>query len=135
MVNDWKEILGIDTVTVEKVENFFAARNGGDYDIAYYGWSMDYTDLSNMFGALTSMAHSNAFWTSDAYMEAYNAAASTGDQAEQWENYKKCEAVLAEELPVSVILHSMNSYLFDNVNYSGLVYSCGNFVFTYVTAN
>ena len=134
VVNDWKEILGIDTITVEKVENFFAARSDGDYDIAYYGWFMDYTDLSNMFGALTSMANSNAFWTSDAYQEAYAAATSTGDQAEQWENYKKCEAVLAEELPVSVILHSMNSYLFDDANYEGLIYSCGNFVFTYVKA-
>lgn len=135
VVNDWKEILGIDTITVEKVENFFSARNEGDYDLAYYGWFMDYTDLSNMFGALTSMANSNAFWSSDAYLDAYYAATSTGDPAEQWENYKQCEAVLAEELPVSVILHSMNSYLFDDVNYSGLVYSCGNFVFTYITQN
>ena len=29
----------------------------------------------------------------------------------------------------------MNSYLFDDVNYSGLIYSCGNFVFTYLTQN
>ncbi len=135
VVNDWKEVLGIDSIKVEKVENFFAARTAGDYDIAYYGWYMDYTDLSNMFGALISMGSSNAFWTSDAYNAAYNAAVSTADQAEQWENYKQCEAVLAEELPVSVILHSMSSYLYDDVNYSGLVYSCGNFVFTYITAN
>lgn len=35
IVNDWKEVLGIDSITVEKVENFSAARNAGDYDLAY----------------------------------------------------------------------------------------------------
>ena len=133
VVNDWNTQLGIDSITVEKVENFFAARNGGDYDIAYYGWFMDYTDLSNMYGALTAMENSNAFWHSEAYMDAYNAAIQTADQAEQWENYAKCEEVLAEDIPITVILHSMNSYLFDEDNYDGLVYSCGNFVFTYIT--
>ena len=132
VVSDWNTQLGIDSITVEKVENFFAARNSGEYDIAYYGWFMDYTDLSNMFGALTSMENSNAFWHNDAFMDAYNAAIKTADQKEQWDNYAQCEAVLAEDLPVSVILHSMNSYLFDDETYDGLVYSCGNFVFTYL---
>ena len=134
VVNDWNTQLGIDSITVEKVENFFATRNAGEYDIAYYGWFMDYTDLSNMYGALSAMENSNAFWHSDAYMEAYNAAIKTADQAEQWDNYAKCEEVLAEEVPITVILHSMNSYLFDADNYDGLVYSCGNFIFTYLTA-
>lgn len=135
IVNDWKEILGIDTITVEKVENFSAARRSGDYDLAYYGWFMDYTDLSNMFGAITHMADSNAFYSSEEYNAAYLAAISSSDQQVQWDSYKECEAVLAKDLPVAIILHSMNSYLFDDVNYSGLVYSCGNFVFTYVTQN
>ncbi len=135
VVGDWQEVLGISTITVEKVENFFAARNDGDFDLAYYGWFMDYTDLSNMFGCVMHMENSNCFWTDEAYVEAYNAATSTADQAEQWENYKKCEAVLAQDIPVTPILHSMNSYLFDDVNYSGLIYSCGNFVFTYLTQN
>ena len=135
VVSDWNTQLGIDSITVEKVENFFAARNDGDFDLAYYGWFMDYTDLSNMFGCVMNMETSNCHWTDEEYVEAYNAAISTADQAEQWENYKKCEAVLAKDLPVTPILHSMSSYLFDDVNYSGLIYSCGNFVFTYLTQN
>lgn len=134
VAEDWKRELGIDSITVEKAENFYAARTDGDFDLAYYGWYMDYTDLSNMFGSLTAMQDSNAFWSSEEYMDAYNAAVQTADQKEQWENYAKCEEVLASELPVSVILHSLNSYLFDEENYDGLVYSCGNYVFTYVTA-
>ena len=133
IVNDWKEILGIDTITVEKVENFFSARSDGDYDIAYYGWYMDYTDLSNMFGSIMNMQTSNAFYSSDEYTAEYTAAISTQDKAEQWEHYKNCEAILAKDLPVSVILHSMSSYLFDDANYDGLVYSCGNYVFTYLS--
>lgn len=132
IVNDWKEILGIDTITVEKIENFSAARRAGEYDLAYYGWFMDYTDLSNMFGAIASMANSNAFYSSEEYDAAYDAAISTVDPAEQWEHYKECEAILAKDLPVTIILHSMSGYLFDDTNYDGLVYSCGNFVFTYL---
>ncbi len=134
--NDWKEVLGIDTNGwVQKVENFFATRTAGDYDLAYYGWFMDYTDLSNMFGSMNSMENSNCFWKSDAYLEAYNAGASTADEAVQWENYAKCEAILAEELPITVILHSMSSYLYNDIDYSGLIFSCGNFIFTYITEN
>ena len=133
VVNDWKEVLGIDSITVEKVENFSAARRSGDYDLAYYGWYMDYTDLSNMFGTFYNTAKANSFYQSDEYDAEYQAAISTADQAEQWEHYSKCEEILGEDLPVSVILHSMNSYLFDADNYDGLVYSCGNFVFTYIT--
>lgn len=133
IVNDWKEVLGIDTITVEKVENFSAARREGDYDLAYYGWFMDYTDLSNMEGCLMGMENANAYYDSEEYKAAYTAATSTTDPVEQWEAYKEVEAVLAKDLPVSVILHSMSSYLFDDWNYEGLVYSCGNFVFTYLT--
>ena len=134
VINDWKEILGIDSITVEKVENFSAARRGGDYDLAYYGWYMDYTDLSNMFGTFVNTQNSNSFYYSVAYEAEYAAAISTADQAEQWEHYAACEQILAEDPPVAVILHSMNSYLFDDLNYEGLVYSCGNFVFTYLKA-
>ena len=28
----------------------------------------------------------------------------------------------------------MNTYLFNDTNYEGLVYSCGNYVFTYLKA-
>lgn len=134
VVNDWKEVLGIDTITVEKVENFSAARRAGDYDLAYYGWFMDYKDLSNMMVTMTSQENSNSFYSNPEYNAEYIAAISTSDEAEQWEHYKNCEAILAQDMPVAVILHSMSTYLFDDVNYDGLVYSCGNFVFTYVTA-
>ena len=134
IVNDWKEILGIDSITVEKVENFSAARRSGDYDLAYYGWFMDYTDLSNMYGTFINTGDANSFYQSDEYDKAYETAISADTQDAQWEAYKECDAILAKDLPVSVILHSMSSYLFDDTNYDGLVYSCGNFVFTYLKA-
>lgn len=134
VVNDWKEVLGIDSITVEKVENFSAARRSGDYDIAYYGWYMDYTDLSNMYGTFINTATANSFYQSDEYDAAYAEAISAPTQEEQWEAYKKCDEILARDLPSTVILHSMSKYLFDDVNYEGLVYSCGSFVFTYLKA-
>ena len=132
IVNNWKEILGINTITVENVENFSAARKNGDYDLAYYGWFMDYTDLSNMFGIFVDTANANSFYHNEAYDSAYQSAISTADTNLQWVHYADCEMILSETLPVSVILHSMNSYLFDDRNYDGLVYSCGNFIFTYL---
>ena len=134
VVNDWKEVLGIDSITVEKVENFSAARRAGEYDLAYYGWYMDYMDMSNMYGTFVNTANANSFYFSEEYEAEYAAAISTADQAEAWEHYKNCDAILARDLPCSVILHSMSNYLFDDVNYEGLVYSCSNFVFTYITA-
>ena len=133
VISDWQRELGIDSITPEKSESFFASRREGDYDIAYYGWFMDYTDISNMFGAMVTMNDNNCFWTNQDFLDAYNAAVRTSDPKEQWDEYAKCEAALAADLPVSVILHSMNSYLFDDENYDGLVYSCGTFVFTYLT--
>ena len=134
IVNDWKEVLGIDSITVEKVENFSAARNAGDYDLAYYGWFMDYKDLSNMYDSMYATANSNSFYQGDEYDAAFLKATSAATEEEQWEGYKECDAILARDLPISVILHSMSAYLFDDTNYEGLVYSCGNFVFTYLKA-
>ena len=134
VVADWQRELGIDSITPEKSESFFASRSAGEYDIAYYGWFMDYTDISNMYSAVLGWGTGNAFWSNDKFIESYNAAIRSSDMNEQWENYAKCEEALAEDVPVAVILHSLNSYLFDADNYDGLVYSCGNFVFTYITA-
>ncbi len=134
VVNDWKEVLGIDTITVEEVENFSAARTAGEYDLAYFGWYMDYEDLSNMYSCLIGTENGNSFYSSEEYTSLYQQAISTSDEAEQWDYYAQMEAVLAEDLPVTPILHSLNTYLFDADNYDGLVYSCGNFVFTYLTA-
>lgn len=134
IVNDWKEVLGIDTITVEKVENFFSARRMGEYDLAYYGWYMDYTDMSNMYSTFVNTADNSSFYENEAYEAAYEKAVSAATQEEQWEAYKECDEILAQDLPVAVILHSNSKYLYDDVNYTGLVYSCGNFVFTYVKA-
>lgn len=133
IVNDWKEVLGIDTITVEKVENFSASRRAGEYDIAYYGWYMDYADLSNMFGSMYATSTSNSFYEGSEYDAKYLEAISAPTEEEQWELYKECEAILARDLPVTVLLHSLNTYLFNSTDYDGLVYSCGNFVFTYIT--
>ena len=76
----------------------------------------------------------NSFYHSDDYDAAYAKAVSADTEEGQWEAYKECDAILAKDLPVSVILHSMNTYLFNDTNYEGLVYSCGNYVFTYLKA-
>ena len=116
------------------MENFSAARRAGEYDLAYYGWYMDYKDLSNMYSTFINTESANSFYHSDDYDAAYAKAVSADTEEGQWEAYKECDAILAKDLPVSVILHSMNTYLFDDTNYEGLVYSCGNYVFTYLKA-
>ena len=133
IINDWKVVLGIDSITVEKVDGFFARRGDKDYDISYFGWYMDYVDLSNMLYTMTSEADNNAGYSSEAYDKAFNAAISSTDEGQQWKDYAECERILSEDVPIAPYLHSQNSYLFDDANYDGLVYYCGNFYFGYVT--
>jgi len=133
VVDDWKTVLGIDTITVEIVETFFNTRNEQDYDIAYFGWFMDYVDVSNMLYTCTTGV-SDSGYSSAEYDAAYNAATAAVGQEAQWENYKKCEELLAADLPLAPILHQQNSYLLDDTKYTGLVYYCGNFYFGYLTA-
>jgi oligopeptide transport system substrate-binding protein len=132
VVNDWKEVLGIDSVTVEVSEGFFAQRKNMDYDIAYFGWYMDYPDISNILYTMTSN-NNDAGYTSEVYDNAYNAAMADAEEAAQWEYYAECEKVLSEDSPIAPLLHAQSSYLFDDTNYDGLVYYCGNFYFGFIT--
>ena len=132
IVSDWKEVLGIDSVTVEISDSFFSQRSDQDYDIAYYGWFMDYPDISNMMYTFVSGV-SDSGYGSEEYDAAYNAAISNPDVEVQWENYRKCEDLLAEEAPVAPLFHQQNSYLFNPDAYAGLVYYCGNCFFGYLT--
>ena len=93
---------------------------------------MDYKDLSNMYGTLCMhTADANSFYQSDEYDAAYSKAISADTRGRAVGRHtKNVMSILAKDLPVSVILHSMSTYLFDDTNYEGLVYSCGNFVFT-----
>ncbi len=133
IINDWKEVLGITSVTVEIVDGFFAQRSSKDYDLSYFGWYMDYVDISNMLYTMTTESSNDAGYSNETYDKAYNDAISNADEAQQWKDYAECEKILSEDLPVAPLLHAQNSYLFDDTNYDGLVYYCGNFYFGYVT--
>ena len=87
-----------------------------------------------MYDSMYATADSNSFYQGDEYDETFLKATSAATEEEQWEAYKECDAILARDLPITVILHSMSTYLFDDTNYEGLVYTCGNFVFTYLKA-
>lgn len=133
IINDWKVVLGISSITVEVVDGFFAQRTSKDYDIAYYGWYMDYPDISNMLYTMTTESNNDAGYSNEAYDKAFNNAIANTDVDAQWKDYAECERILSEDLPVVPLLHSQNSYLFDDTKYDGLVYYCGNFYFGFVT--
>ncbi|MFT3983451.1 MAG: peptide ABC transporter substrate-binding protein [Lachnospiraceae bacterium] len=133
IINDWKEVLGITSVTVEIVDGFFAQRDTQDYDLAYFGWYMDYPDISNMLYTMTTESDNDSGYSNADYDQAYNDATANADVVKQWEAYAECERILAEDLPIAPLLHAQNSYLFDDANYDGLVYYCGNFYFGYVS--
>ena len=131
VVGDWKEALGISTITVETVDGFFSQRQNKDYDLAYYGWYMDYPDISNM---LYTMAGTNdSGYVNEEYTALFNDAIAQNDVAKQWEDYARCEDILAQDVPVIPLFHSVNTFLFDDANYDGLVYYCGNVYFGFVT--
>ncbi len=132
VINDWKEVLGITSITVETVNSFYSERESKNYDIAYYGWYMDYPDISNMMYTFVSGINDSGYNNPD-YDAAYNAAISETDQTKQWKSYDECESILAKDAPVAPFFHSQNSYLFDSTSYDGLVYYCGTFYFGFVT--
>jgi len=132
IVDDWKSVLGIDSITVQQEENFFSAREDGNYDLSYYGWYMDYPDISNILNTMTT-GQNDAKYSSDDYDAAFNAAVAEPDETKQWEDYAKCEEILSNDVPVAPILHAQNSFLFDDKDYDGLVYYCGENFFGYLT--
>ena len=75
----------------------------------------------------------DAKYSNTKYDDAYNKAVAETDEKARWKDYDECESILAEDRPITPILHSKNSYLFDDTNYDGLVYYCGNAFFGYVT--
>ena len=132
IIDDWKQQLGITSITVNlNSDSFWDARESGDYDIAYFGWYMDYIDVSNMLGTMLT-GGSDADYSSSDFDADYKAAMSETDTAKQWADYDKCEEVLAKDMPVAPLYYGKNTYLFDTKNYTGLVYSCGNFYFGYI---
>lgn len=132
VINDWKEVLGIDSITITlNSDSFWDTRENGDYDICYFRWYMDYVDVSNMLGTIITGA-SDSDYTSADFDAAYNAALSATDTATQWQNYYKCEDILSKDIPVIPLYYGQNTYLFDSAKYDGLVYYCGNFYFGYV---
>ncbi|HUM84814.1 MAG TPA: peptide ABC transporter substrate-binding protein [Lachnospiraceae bacterium] len=132
IIDDWKQQLGITSITVNlNSDSFWDARESGDYDIAYYGWYMDYIDVSNMLGTMKT-GGSDADYSSSDFDAAFSSAMSATDTASQWADYDKCEQILANDYPVAPLYYGKNTYLFDDKKYTGLVYSCGNFYFGYV---
>ncbi|MGN0482659.1 MAG: ABC transporter substrate-binding protein [Lachnospiraceae bacterium] len=131
IASDWKEVLGIDTVKVETVDGFYAQRGDQDYDIAYYGWYMDYPDISNMLSTMTTGSSDSGYSNAD-YDAAYSKATAETDVETQWKDYAECEKILADDTPVIPLYHAKSGFLFDDTKYDGLVDYCGNYYFGYV---
>lgn len=131
IVNDWKEVLGIDNITVETVDGFYAQRGDQDFDMAYFGWYMDYPDISNMLSTMVTGA-SDSGYSSKEYDDAYSKAIAEQDTEKQWKDYAECEKILSNDTPIIPLYHSQSSFLYDDSNYDGLVDYCGNFYFGYV---
>ena len=48
-------------------------------------------------------------------------------------NCEQARELLAEDVPVTPLMHKTLCYLFDDTVYDGLVFNCGCYVFTYLT--
>lgn len=132
ILHDWKTYLGIDSVTiVTNTDSFWADRATGNYDLAYFSWNMDIAEGSNMLNTMLSGAN-DAFFSNELYDLTLQTAQKKTNIQDIWKNYRLCENILSEELPVFPIYYGSNTYLFNDENYENLVYHCGNFYFGYV---
>lgn len=132
IVNDWKEFLGIETITIiTNTDSFWAERASGNYDLAYFSWNMDYPEVSNILDTMMT-GENDAGFENVLYDLTLQRAKKLENQEERWKNYRFCETILAEELPIFPVYYGKNAYLFDDRHYENLVYCYGNFYFGYV---
>lgn len=132
VVNDWKEFLGIDSITiVTNTDSFWADRADGNYDLAHYSWNMDFPECSNILGTMITNMN-DADFQNELFDLTLQEAQKQTYESERWKYYRLCENILAEELPIFPLYYGDNMYLFDKDEYENLIYAYGNFYFGYV---
>lgn len=99
----WRRELGI-TITLVNQEGkvWSDTMRSGNYDIARMAWVGDYVDPSTFLDIMTTGNGNNETgWGNPEYDRLIAEATTTADETKRYALYARCEAILAEEAPIS----------------------------------
>lgn len=110
----WKQVLGVDVKLINKeLKVMFDDQEQGKYMISRTGWTGDYNDSVNFLELLMEKYSSNntTFWSNDKYVELVNKAYAEPDEAKRNQYLTEAESILMDEMPVTGIYSSVNSWV------------------------
>ncbi|WP_164845539.1 peptide ABC transporter substrate-binding protein [Anaerosphaera multitolerans] len=109
----WRENLGIE-MNFENLsfEDFKNRLSEGDYEIAAFNWTGDYSDPMTMLEIFESGNYFNKFGYENLdYDELISTAKDTDNEKERMDAMKEAEKLIMEELPVMPIYFNSYSYI------------------------
>ncbi|WJQ80420.1 peptide ABC transporter substrate-binding protein [Brevibacillus brevis] len=110
----WKQALGVDVKLINKeLKVMFDDQEQGKYMISRTGWTGDYNDSVNFLELMMEKYSSNnsTFWFSEKYVELVKKAYAEPDEAKRNQYLVEAESILMEEMPVTGVYSSVNSWV------------------------
>ncbi|RAT97373.1 peptide ABC transporter substrate-binding protein [Brevibacillus sp. Leaf182] len=110
----WKQSLGVDVKLINKeLKVMFDDQEQGKYMISRTGWTGDYNDSVNFLELMMEKYSSNnsTFWFSEKYVELVKKAYAEPDEAKRNQYLVEAESILMEEMPVTGVYSSVNSWV------------------------
>ncbi|MED4568019.1 peptide ABC transporter substrate-binding protein [Brevibacillus agri] len=110
----WKQVLGVDVKLVNKeLKVMFDDQEHGKYMISRTGWTGDYNDSVNFLELLMEKysANNSTFWHSERYVELVKQAYAEPDEAKRNQHLLAAESILMDEMPVTGVYSSVNSWV------------------------
>ncbi|MFS0553340.1 peptide ABC transporter substrate-binding protein [Brevibacillus sp. 179-C9.3 HS] len=110
----WKQALGVDVKLINKeLKVMFDDQEQGKYMISRTGWTGDYNDSVNFLELMMEKYSSNnsTFWFSEKYVDLVKKAYAEPDEAKRNQYLIEAESILMEEMPVTGVYSSVNSWV------------------------
>lgn len=110
----WKQSLGVDVKLINKeLKVMFDDQEQGKYMISRTGWTGDYNDSVNFLELMMEKYSSNnsTFWFNEKYVELVKKAYAEPDEAKRNQYLVEAESILMEEMPVTGVYSSVNSWV------------------------
>lgn len=114
MQAQWKQVLGVDVKLINKeLKVMFDDQEQGKYMISRTGWTGDYNDSVNFLELLMEKYSSNntTFWSSEKYVELVQKSYAEPDEAKRNQYLLDAESILMDEMPVTGVYSSVNSWV------------------------
>ena len=131
-----REVLGIEvSVTPMQTKAQSAERTNGNYVMDLAGWGADYNDPMTFFDLwVTGAGNNSSKFSNDEYDALIADALTNTDEAARVEDFARCEEILMDEMPISVIYVKAYSYAVSEKVTGGYYYTAWNtYNFKYAT--